>query len=225
MGSHLTAEEITTKYVAAMGDPIGRSFALLSDHVAWLFFKWADYKEMFESVDRIELMNTVASPFFSQLQITLRADILLHIRRLADQKKVAGKHTLSLKGFQRLLPPNPDKRFANDLSAVIEEMDRKAAFAKLWRDTKLAHLALPAFAGGEAVALEPADKTNIEGALLAIGEVMNCISRHFLKEETAWDSPIGISIGVPNMMHYLRKGLIAQRAEDAERFAKITEGK
>ena len=94
-------------------------------------------------------------------------------------------------------------------------MDDATKFAKVWRDTKIAHTALPAFAGGEATVLPAADMTDIEAGMQSIGKVMNLIHGHYVGGELRFDFPVGLSVGTNCLMHYLRKGLDAQRADDA----------
>ena len=93
MGEILSPSEVTARYVSKMGGTIGESFAILHNHVAWLYSKWFDYKDLYDSVPRIDLMNATAGPFFHDLQIMLHESILLHMRRLADPKKVAKKNS------------------------------------------------------------------------------------------------------------------------------------
>ena len=74
------------KYVAEMGERLGKRFDELWQELAWLNVKWTEHVELFGTKEsRIKLLNESASLFFRIVQDTLLEGALLHIARLTER--------------------------------------------------------------------------------------------------------------------------------------------
>ena len=98
MGRSLTNDEVRAETVAALGSPLGELFHSLENQLVWVHLKWQEYLQLFgDSQQRVDLLNSTAPAFFHELQRALWEDILLHLCRLTDKLKSAGKPTLTLR--------------------------------------------------------------------------------------------------------------------------------
>jgi AbiU2 len=79
MGETLTAEQVRSEAIAAMGSPLGETYHSLSDEVAWLHLKWNDFRELFANRDTVDLLNSAAPAYFHELQRQTWEDVLLHL--------------------------------------------------------------------------------------------------------------------------------------------------
>ncbi len=87
-----TAEESKADHVAAMGVELGEFYSALWHELAWIHSKWAEYVTLFGTTStRVELLNQAAPRFFRTIQDSLWEDVLLHIARLTDSPRSAGK--------------------------------------------------------------------------------------------------------------------------------------
>lgn len=68
MGDVLTAEQVRTEAINAMGSPLGEIYHVLSDEVSWLHLKWNDFRALFAEPENVELFNAAAPVFFHDLQ-------------------------------------------------------------------------------------------------------------------------------------------------------------
>ena len=98
MSNQKTPEEVKKEYIDIMGEPLGKFFNALWQEVAWLYTKWNEYVALYGTKpSRIDLMNKAAPRFFRIVQDSLWEVTLLHIARLTDPPKSAGKDNLSIK--------------------------------------------------------------------------------------------------------------------------------
>jgi hypothetical protein len=88
------------------------------------------------SKERIDFLNEAAPDFFASLQSTLWDDVLLHLCRLTDPAKSAGKPNLTLQCLPALIS-NPSLR--KNVEDLLEQAKEKTAFAREWRNRRLAH--------------------------------------------------------------------------------------
>ena len=97
MTNFRTADEAKLEYITRMGEPLGKLFSALWQEAAWLQSKWIEYVELFGTKrSRIELLNKAAPAFFKVVQDSLWEDTIIHIARLTDPPKSAGKDNLTI---------------------------------------------------------------------------------------------------------------------------------
>ena len=215
MSETLSPEQVRDKYVAAMPGSLGEAFYALYNEVAWLYYKWDDYSALFGDNETIDVLNSTAGPFFHDVQHVLRESILLHMCRLTDPLKSAGKENLTLRALAPMLPADEEASFRNALDAAVDDAISKTGFARQYRNKRLAHSALPPAAGGEAVVLPAASMAEMSDAIEAIGAAMNCVERHYMQAMMQWSWPSDTPLGVAQLLVYLRKGLEAVWHEES----------
>ena len=211
MGETSTPDEVRAKIVAAMPAPLGQVYYELSNQVVWVHLKWKDFRELYaKAPETIDLLNAAAPAFFYNLQQMMWDDVLLHLCRITDPTKSAGKDTLTIR---RLPDEIPDTALRSQLEALAEDARKKTEFARHWRNRRLAHCELPPLAGQSPRPLPAASREHVEVALAAISEAMNAIERHYLHSAVSYKDTIEALGGVDSLIGLLRKGVNAERAE------------
>jgi hypothetical protein len=206
MGSHKTADEVKKQHVEKMGDDLGSLFHALWNEVAWLYSKWDEYVELFGTKpSRIELLNKSAPLFFRTVQDSLWADTLLHIARLTDPPKSAGKSNLTIQRLSGLV----DKKVETNVSNLTKIAIEKTAFCRDWRNRRIAHRDLKLAMGEGAKPLEPASRAMVKDALKGIAAVLNAISEYYLDSTIMFDVIKG-SFGAVSLLYVLDDGLQAE---------------
>jgi hypothetical protein len=183
MGDRKLPEQVKDEHVRVLGAHLGPVYYALYNQVAWLHAKWIQYRALFgHSPERVDLLNGVAPSLFHLIQDVLWKDVLLHIARLTDPAKSAGKDNLTL----RLLAEE------SNVPAGVEKLVQKAtlesAFVRDWRNRRLAHADLGLALGAGAEPLAEASRAGIERALFSIRAVLNHIWQHYNGTEIGFES-------------------------------------
>lgn len=217
MCAERTAEESRQDAIDAMGEDLGRFYHALSNELAWLYLKWGEYVALFGTKpSRIDLINKAAGEFFRIIQDGLWEDALLHIARLTDSPKSAGKDNLSIRGLPPLIA-KPDLR-----QAVQDSVDialAKTEFARDWRNRHIAHKDLKLALADGAEPLKAASRAAVKDALAAIADVLNTISKSYLDSTTMFEG-LGAHRGAEALLYVLDDGLKA----DQERRDRLSKG-
>ena len=215
MGEKLTSEHVRTAKIAAMPAPLGEIHFALYNEVVWLYMKWNDFYSLFGSdAETVALLNQAAPVFFNHLQRALWEDILLHLCRLTDPPQSVGRNNLTLRRLPLIIT---EPALKTNVEALVGQARNKTDFARDWRNRRLAHKELPPLSGQTSVPLTPASRKDVEHALKAITEVMNCIERHYQNSDVEYSGVIEPPGGVDALLHYLKKGVLSQRHTDDNR--------
>jgi hypothetical protein len=181
-------DEIRKNYLNKLPLDLGLVFVPLLEEVITLSSKWAEFKKLFaKSNERIELLNKTAPSFFHMIQNVLVEDIILHLARLSDYPKTAGKENLTI---QRLPSIDSIKNCLPEIEKTIDDFVKSEEFAliKDWRNRILAHTDFKlATEGVIAKQLEVANKKKIENTLKLIQDILRKILLHFINEETIFE--------------------------------------
>lgn len=220
MARELSADEIRAAKLAAMPAPLGELHYVLSNEVTWLHIKWNDFLSLFGSeAETLELLNQTAPHFFHDLQRMIWEDVLLHLCRLTDPPRSAGRSNLTLR---QMLPHISDAALKTEAGSLIDAAEYKTKFARDWRNRRLAHRELPPLDGQMAQPLATASRQHVEDALAPIRDVMNRIESHYENSTTGYQLTIEPLTGVRSLLFYLEKGLDAQKSEDGAILASIS---
>lgn len=218
MAEEKTAEQVKAERIEKLGPKLGPVFHALSDDVAWLQVKWAQYRELFgTSPERIELLNSAAGLFFRILQDTLWEDALLNLARLTDPPEIRGKHNLTIRALPELCD---DPALRLTVSQLVDEALAATAFARDWRNRHIGHRDLLLALESAAKPLSPASRADVSAALSAIHRVFNELTER-LFDSTLADDVITPATGAEALLYVIRDGL---EANDARR-ARIESGR
>ena len=128
-----------------MPSPLGEVHYWLHDEVAWLHLKWKAFRSLFATPpETIDLLNSTAPTFFSNLNRMMMEDVFLHLCRLTDPPRSAGKNTLTLRRLPTLIA---DPVLQLEVLVLTVVAERSTRFARDWRHRKLAHKELPPLDG------------------------------------------------------------------------------
>lgn len=217
MGRYLTADDVKQKYIEKLGNNLGSLFNELENELASLYMKWEEYVELFgKTPSRIDLLNQSAPVFFKIVQDSLWEDILLHLARLTDPPKSAGKDNLTL----RCLPSLVDVKIMETITNQIIDAEEKTNFCRDWRNRHIAHRDLKLVIDKHAEPLKPASRAKVKDALESFTKILNTISEYYMKSIIAFDSIIG-SGGAEELLYVLDDGIKV----DVERRKRIEAGK
>ena len=202
-----TPEEARTEHIRVMGEELGSLYDVLWQEVAGLHGKWSEYVALFGTREsRVDLLNQAAPSFFRIVQDSLWEDVLLHIARLTDPPKSAGKSNLTVQLLTSAVD-HPETKVA--VAGLIAKAQLDAEFCRDWRNRRLAHRDLHLALARSAEPLQPASRKKVDEALQAITGVLNAVANHYLDSTTFFDSEAD---GVLSLLHVLDSGLNAERA-------------
>ena len=212
-----TAAEARADYERVMGTELGAIYNALWQQLAWLHSKWAEYVDLFGTKEsRVALMNEAAPRFFRIVQDSIWDDVLIHIARLTDPPKSAGRANLTI---QRL-PALVGAAVKAEVNGKIAVALTRSAFARDWRNRRIAHgdyeLALDLSA---AIPLAPASRQMVCEALESVCDVINAVGLHYLDSTSFFDSRSSHQ-GAVSLLHVIAAELEAER----ERSARIQSG-
>ncbi len=200
------ADEVEQEYVAALGPHLGELFYHLRNDTIWLNLKWQEFTILFgSSPSRVDLLNRAAPAFFRIVQDALWEDALLHIARLTDPPRSAGKDNLTLTRLPELVTPEIRPRVDAQLGAVLDLVE----FARDWRRRHIAHRDLALALVKNARRLSPASHRQARQAIEAINALLNTIDAHYRRSETCYSG--GLNTGnAEDLLYVLRDGLEAE---------------
>ncbi len=208
MSTHRTAKDAKQHHVEVMGEKLGPLYHALWNELAWLYSKWGEYVEVFGTkTSRVELVNQAAGQFFRIVQDSLWEDSLLHIARLTDSPKSAGKDNLTVRQFPDFIDDETLKISVTDL---IDVAIKKTEFCRDWRNRHIAHkdLRLSLQAGAEP--LKPANRAKVKEALSSISDVLNAVSNYYMGSTTMFEG-MGSWNGAVSLLYVLDDGLRAKK--------------
>jgi hypothetical protein len=183
MAEKMTGKQVRDDYLLVLGPTLGPPYYSLYNEIAWLHAKWNQYRILFAESERVKLLNGIAGFFFRVIQNVLWEDVVLHIARLTDPLKSAGKDNLTL---LRLPAALQAPVLASEVKILVERAQTAAKFARDWRNRYLAHRDLNLATDSRAMPLPGISRENIEQALSTARAVMSIIERHYWQREVAF---------------------------------------
>jgi hypothetical protein len=206
-------DQVREEHLRTLGPVLGPIFDALYNEVAWLNAKWNQYRILYaSSPERISILNRTAGFFFRMIQNVLWEDVLIHIARLVDPLKSAGKDNLTL----LLLTTAIDEPLLSaEVQRLTQEAQNAAEFAREWRNRRIAHTDLALALEARAHALKGVSRRNVEESLTAIAAVLNKIWGHFSSSKIAFDRFI-VRDDAESLVSYLSSALDAEDRGERE---------
>ena len=212
MGTTLSGTEIEQRYVAAMGPDLGAVQAWLWNECTWLHLKWNEYVTLFgTNPSRIDLLNRAGGAFVRVIQDSLFEDVLLHICRLTDPPKSAGRDNLTVERLPQLV----EQSVRRAVGQRLDQVQAASQFARDWRNRHIGHIDLALALRLRAKPLEPASRLGVKVALEAIAALLNEVENHYGTGAVAYDMVDDLG-GAESLLSMVRDGLDA-RAEEVRR--------
>jgi hypothetical protein len=186
-----------------MPETLAEHFIVLSHELTLLGWQWQQYAELFAgSPARLALMNGAAPFFFWLVQRTLWEEMLLGISRLVGPTRSMGRDNLTIAHLPELIA---DEGLRSDISVLVSRVVDRAAFAKAWRNKRLAHRDLDLSLGKATEALPEAQKEELAGIIANLAAILNKVENYYLRSMTMYrNSPI--TGGGLDLLYVLRDG-------------------
>ncbi|HUZ67735.1 MAG TPA: hypothetical protein VMU56_08755 [Beijerinckiaceae bacterium] len=196
--------------IETMGETLGPQFSALWQQIAWLHSKWQEYVDMFGTKpSRVALLNRAAPKLFGDVQVCLWHETLLHIARLTDPPKSAGKPNLTIQNLAALTRTPAESSLIKAVDAAVS----KSQFARDWRNRHIAHIDLDLALDRKVIPLAAASRLQVTEALHAIAFALNEVARLHRQAETYF--AIGSSVGgAVCLLRILHDGLKQQERRD-----------
>ena len=172
----MTDNELEKRNIDKMGEALGKQYSALHEEVTILHYYWKEYLELFgTNQKRIDRMNRAAAGYFRMLQDELFQTNVLHVARVTDPPKTAGKDNLTLKNLPNVVG---DKDLKNHLIGLLSLADQKTSFCRDWRNRRFAHYSLAlATDDNEAEPLETASREKVIKALKSFADILNALKK------------------------------------------------
>ena len=173
----MNEREVQKQHLDCLGPELGPVYHALYNDCAWLHVKWHHYLEIYSTEsERIDLLNRAAGLFFRITQDALWNDTLVNLCRLTDPASTwvakQPKQNLSLWQLPSMIS---DEVFCAEIKGLVELADSATAFARDWRNRRIAHrdLALTIKEGVQPIAT--ASRNDVNNALHAVSRVLERI--------------------------------------------------
>lgn len=195
------------QYIEVMGRPLGEVYYELWQELVWLYTKWGQYILLFDSAERVALLNKSAPTFFYIFQKSFLEDITLHIARMTDPAaNKQGEKNLSFRQICCLV--DQEKIPNEELTKLMKDLDTKTEFVKKWRHKKIAHRDLKFALSPSTYKLQKFSNAEVLGALQAMAKVLNLISSKYLSSSTLFDLAMdSIQGDASQLIHFLTLGI------------------
>lgn len=181
----LTAEQARARSVRAMGQELGETYEALWQEIVWLHSKWAEYAALYGTKEsRVTLLNRAAPRFARLLQDTLWEDVVLHIARLTDPPKSAGKHNLTV---QRLATHLGDSATRTKVEGLVARAIEQAEFCRDWRNRHLAHRDLHLALARGAEPPKAGSRQSVREVLQTLGQILDAVSSRYIGSTTYFE--------------------------------------
>jgi AbiU2 len=216
-----SSEDAKKEYIKKMGEALGAQFHALWQEIALLHLNWKEYVALFgTSEERIKRLNKSAPAFFRMLQDDLWTSTLLHIARLQDSPRSAGRSNLTIRNFTDLVHED----FRRPLAVLIDKAVADAEFARDWRNRVIAHTDLSlALQDGTADPLKEASREKVNAVLKSLSAVMNAVQQRYMDSVTAFDVASRHN-GAEMLLCLVGDGLRARAASEERLKAAIESG-
>jgi hypothetical protein len=199
-----------------MGEDLGQLYSALWQSVSGTHKFWNEYVVLFgTSPERIDVLNQTAPGFFRMVQDEFWDSTMLHLARLTDAANSLGKKDRSNLTILALAELISDQTLKDALTKLAAEATSATQFCRDWRNRRIAHRDLKLALDKTSPPLSTASRRQVKDALLAISNVMNAVSLHYLDSQSGFhlvDSPHGASA----LVHVLEVALKARKSEDDE---------
>lgn len=168
-------------------EPIRDFWASLDGDVAWLHGRWTIYRQLFgTSEKRFIFVQEMLGTISDILDDVFLRDVQIVIAKLGDPAESKGFKNRSLRGFQTFLKSANEDDLADKLELLIAKFDIDSKEIRHRRNKWLAHDDLGVCLGENTAPLSHPSRTEIECALSALCEVMNCVNEHYTGVSTLY---------------------------------------
>src|SRR5882724_7653760 len=199
---HQSAEQVLAKHVRVMGADLGRVYNALSTEFSRFYIKWNLHRQLYgRSTARIDVLNKAAGHFFGVLRRILIDDVLLHLGRMTDPERIAGRDNLTIRRLPALVPEEIKPQMEELLAAALTACEP----IRPWRNRRIAHTDL-GFALFNQLPLG-VTLMQLQGALESLQALLNRLEIHYWQAPTMYDQIVTPPGDADALVYYLWTGL------------------
>jgi hypothetical protein len=204
----MTGNELKQRNIDVMGEELGTQYTVLFQEFAALHLYWKEFLELFGTNEkRIDRLNQAAPNFFRMLKDQQFETNMLHLARLTDSSKSAGKMNLTVRNLPDLVSNDVLRQ---RLAELVEDVKRKTEFCRDWRHRQFAHRDLMlATQDGRATPLASATKQHITIALRAVSDLLNEMERFYFRGACSFED-IAAHNGAATLLYILGFGVMGR---------------
>ena len=163
-------------------------WAALKNEVTWIHGRWIMYRQLYgTSPERIDILNCTASTFFVILGEVLLRDVQLSLSKLADQPKTSGRRNMTLSALAEHLSSCGETIAAENVKSFITSYETACEQLRQRRHKTIAHNDLPTALAARVSPVKGPSREEIEKALAALRDAMNCIELHYAHAQTRYE--------------------------------------
>jgi hypothetical protein len=176
--------EVSPRFPAAIKELWSR----LTSEVAWLHARWIIYRQLYgTSPARVAMLNSSAATFSHILQFTLLHDVQLSLSKLGDPVGKGARKNMTLHALKQQLEEAGEVSVSAKVAPLLAAYDVACEKLRHRRNKWIAHFDLQTMLASKATPLEGPSRDEIENALKALREVMNCVELHYTDSQTAYE--------------------------------------
>jgi hypothetical protein len=184
VGRHMPPQPIDCRFPAAVQE----LWTELSTEVTWIHGRWIIYRRLFgTNKERVDLLNESAGTVSWILQDLLLNDVQLSISKLADPADDRNRRNLSLRRLQTDLRSAGEVALANNLEHRLTRFEVSCSQIRHRRNKWIAHTDLGTQLAARAVPLSGPSRAEIEAALAALREALDCVEMHYTGTRIAYE--------------------------------------
>lgn len=203
--SYRSAEQVEKDHLKRLGPALGPVYHALYNECLWLHVKWHQYVELYGTKrERIQLLNRAARHFFRIVQDTLWEDTVLNLARLTDPPGTGSKKNLTIQCLPALLG---NQKFRLEIQRLVNDALKATAFARDWRNKRIAHRDLATTLQKGSAPLAPASRNDIQKALEAVSRVLERVTKSEIAFNLVTDT---LANDARWLLHVLRDGIEAE---------------
>ncbi|HWF83597.1 MAG TPA: hypothetical protein VG222_02055 [Vicinamibacterales bacterium] len=169
-----------------------------------LQIKWCEFTALFLA-DAIDLLNQSASTFFYLVKQMMFNDAMLHLSRLTDPGVQNGFENLSIRRLSDLIS---DVGLKQQVVPAVAAAVTATAFARSWRDKRLAHSDTLSIQGQATVAQPDVEARNVATGIESVRAVVSLVAAHYQVFSLSGSSPRPNPWGSQALLYALQRATI-----------------
>jgi hypothetical protein len=192
-------------------------FEQLNDDVTILSWKWQIVSRLFESEERVDIVNQTAPNFFLACKITFTDDVFLTLSRITDPLQSNRQDNLVISRLSERLDRSEHPKLHDELTRLIAAAIKACKPFKRHRHKRLAHNDLNIKLKYTTEPLPGIKVGDVNRAVKSLQDVVNAFNRYFFDRETHFT--VVERGGVKALFVYLQKGVEGFESEKQQMLA------
>ncbi|MCG6154215.1 AbiU2 domain-containing protein [Rubinisphaera margarita] len=169
-------------------EPLREIFETIENELTWLHGRWIMYRQLFGADQQtLDLLNQSAPTFFGMLQFLWLDYVVLEICSLTDRPRSFGRDNLVLRQLYEKLDREAYAKLVEQLEQKGELVEQCCGKLRTIRNRRIAHRDQRAALGAYQTPILGVSRKDVDDALVAMRDYVNCFRMEFLGSEMAFD--------------------------------------